>query len=126
MWPRVVQSLLPSPSLPSRVHHNTEPSTTPSTAPNSNTKPTSLQHFNTFKKITASNKNQPAAMAGSICHIAASVLLLAASILLLVASISAPVVNHIGILVVKLPEDAKGDEITFGTFGYCIEHGGDK
>ncbi|MBE3048378.1 hypothetical protein IMZ48_38920 [Candidatus Bathyarchaeota archaeon] len=66
------------------------------------------------------------AMAASICHIAASVLLLASTVLLIVASISAPVVNNIGILVVRLPDGAQGDEITFGTFGHCIENGGVK
>ena len=65
-------------------------------------------------------------MRAAVCHIPASILLLAATILLIVASISAPVVNHIGILVVKLPENAKGDELIFGTFGHCIEHGADK
>ena len=62
----------------------------------------------------------------SICHIPASLLLLAATIFLIVASISAPVVNHIGILVVELPENSRGNQIIFGTFGHCIEHGAEK
>lgn len=65
-------------------------------------------------------------MRAAACHIPASILLLAATILLIVASISAPVVNHIAILVVRLPEDASGEELIFGTFGHCVEHGADK
>ena len=61
-----------------------------------------------------------------ICHAPAAIALLAATVLLIIATISAPVVNHIGFVVVRLPEDARGDEIIFGTFGYCVEHGAEK
>lgn len=57
------------------------------------------------------------------CHILASVLLLAATILFIVASVSAPVVNSMGILVVRLPRDVQGDTVTFGSFGHCVENG---
>ena len=53
----------------------------------------------------------------------ASVLLLAAMILFIVASVSAPVVNSMGILVVRLPREVRGDTVTFGTFGHCVENG---
>lgn len=57
------------------------------------------------------------------CHIVASVLLLAATILFIVATVSAPVVNSMGILVVRLPREVRGDTVTFGTFGHCVENG---
>lgn len=65
-------------------------------------------------------------MRAAACHIPAAILLLAATILLIVASISAPVVNNIGMLVVRLPENARGNDLIFGTFGHCVEHGADK
>lgn len=72
-----------------------------------------------------SRKNiPPAAMARpGFCHVLASVLLLAATVLFIVASVSAPVVNGLGVLVVRLPREVRGDTVTFGTFGHCVENG---
>ncbi|OLN85632.1 putative membrane protein [Colletotrichum chlorophyti] len=61
------------------------------------------------------------AVTGFIHHFG-TFLLLAATVLLVVTSISAPVVNNISILTVKLGGSQSG-EITFGTFGYCIRGG---
>ncbi|KAF6824418.1 ph-response regulator [Colletotrichum musicola] len=58
------------------------------------------------------------AVTGFIHHFG-TFLLLAATVLLVVTSISSPVVNNISILNVKLGDASTGDEITFGTFGYC-------
>lgn len=67
----------------------------------------------------------PAAMARpGFCHVLASVLLLAATVLFIVASVSAPVVNGLGVLVVRLPREVRGDTVvTLGTFGHCVENG---
>lgn len=61
------------------------------------------------------------AVTGFIHHIG-TFLLLVATILLIITSISAPVVNDIGLLKVKL-SNATNDhysEVSFGTFGYCV------
>jgi hypothetical protein len=57
-----------------------------------------------------------------IVHHIGTFLLFAASILLLITTISAPVINDIGILKVKLTNGTAGHQsvVTFGTFGYCI------
>ena len=48
--------------------------------------------------------------------------LLSSAILLLVTSVSAPAVNDIAILKVKLTNktDIRHSSVTFGSFGYCI------
>lgn len=55
-------------------------------------------------------------------HHIGSFLLFSASILLLVTSISAPVVNHLSLLKVRLGNatEAHKTALTFGTFGYCL------
>lgn len=61
------------------------------------------------------------AITGFFHHIG-TFLLFAATILLIITSISAPVVNDIGLLKVKL-SNATNDhysEVSFGTFGYCV------
>ncbi|SPN97309.1 related to palI protein [Cephalotrichum gorgonifer] len=65
-------------------------------------------------------------MKTSICNIFGSALLLVAAILLIVASVSAPVVSTVSILTVVPPANATAGEITFGTFGHCVQYGGDK
>lgn len=52
-----------------------------------------------------------------IFHHMGTFLLLAATVLLLITTITAPVVNSISMLDVKL---ANGSTVSFGTFGYCI------
>ncbi|KAL2874325.1 hypothetical protein SGCOL_010496 [Colletotrichum sp. CLE4] len=59
------------------------------------------------------------AVTGFIHHFG-TFLLLVATILLVITSISAPVVHNISLLTVKLGDTSAGNEITFGTFGYCI------
>lgn len=59
------------------------------------------------------------AVTGFIHHFG-TFLLLVATVLLVITSISSPVVNNISILTVKLGDASAGNEITFGTFGYCI------
>ncbi|GKT49067.1 pH-response regulator protein palI/RIM9 [Colletotrichum spaethianum] len=59
------------------------------------------------------------AVTGFIHHFG-TFLLLAATILLVITSISAPVVHHISLLTVKLGESSAGNEIKFGTFGWCV------
>lgn len=59
------------------------------------------------------------AVTGFIHHFG-TFLLLTATVLLVVTSISAPVVHNISLLNVKLGDSSAGDEITFGTFGWCI------
>lgn len=61
------------------------------------------------------------AATGFIHHIG-TFLLLVATILLIVTSISAPVVNDIGLLRVKLSNATNEhySEVSFGTFGYCV------
>ena len=55
-------------------------------------------------------------------HHIGSFFLLAATVLLIVVSISAPVVNDIALLKVKLANatDDHHSALTFGTFGYCV------
>ncbi|KAK6216578.1 pH-response regulator [Colletotrichum tabaci] len=62
------------------------------------------------------------AVTGFIHHFG-TFLLLAATVLLVVTSISAPVVHNISLLTVKLGDSSAGDEITFGTFGWCVRGG---
>lgn len=57
---------------------------------------------------------------GRFIHHFGTFLLFAATILLVVVSISAPVVNNIALLRVDLADTIAGDEVTFGTFGYCV------
>lgn len=59
-----------------------------------------------------------------IVHHIGTFLLFAASILILITTISAPVVNDIGILKVKLTNGTDGHQsaVTFGTFGHCVLH----
>lgn len=66
-------------------------------------------------------------MAGFFHHIG-TFLLFCATIFLLITTISAPVINSIGLLTVNLPDGAKGSEVSFGTFGYCLQdaRGSDK
>ncbi|KAF0329124.1 pH-response regulator [Colletotrichum asianum] len=59
------------------------------------------------------------AVTGFIHHFG-TFLLLVATVLMVITSISSPVVNNISILTVKLGDASAGNEITFGTFGYCI------
>jgi len=64
-------------------------------------------------------------MKGNFCHMIGSFLLLIATILLIVTSITAPVVNKLGIITVDLGEDSRaGKEVSFGTFGWCVQDGG--
>lgn len=64
-------------------------------------------------------------MKANFCHMIGSFLLLVATILLIVTSITAPVVNSLAILTVDLGEDSPvGKEVSFGTFGWCIEDAG--
>ncbi|KAF7563458.1 hypothetical protein G7046_g659 [Stylonectria norvegica] len=57
---------------------------------------------------------------GRFVHHFGTFLLLAATVLLIIVDISAPVVNDISLLKVNLAASRKGDQVTFGTFGYCI------
>lgn len=54
-------------------------------------------------------------------HHIGTLLIFAATILLLITCISAPVVNDIGILKVKLDvfNDGHQSVVSFGSFGYC-------
>jgi hypothetical protein len=63
---------------------------------------------------------------GSFFHHIGTFLLLLAVAFLIVTDISAPVVNNIGLLTVNLPNSATGTEVSFGTFGYCIQDGNGK
>jgi uncharacterized membrane protein len=57
-------------------------------------------------------------------HHIGTFLLLAATAFLIVTTISAPVINNIGILTVDLRDGGnQGSEISFGTFGWCIQDG---
>lgn len=60
------------------------------------------------------------AVTGFFHHIG-TFLLLASTVLLIITTISAPVVNDIGMLTVKLSNatDEHHSKVTFGTFGYC-------
>lgn len=60
---------------------------------------------------------------GTFIHHIGTVLLLAATVLLVIASISAPVVNNISILHAEI---LGNNEISYGTFGYCIRGVGDE
>ncbi|KAI3535749.1 pH-response regulator [Colletotrichum abscissum] len=64
------------------------------------------------------------AVTGFIHHFG-TFLLLVATILLVITSISAPVVHNISLLTVNLGDTSAGNEITFGTFGYCVRGGSD-
>ncbi|KAJ6443187.1 pali-domain-containing protein [Purpureocillium lavendulum] len=56
---------------------------------------------------------------GTFVHHIGTLLLLVATVLLIVVDITAPVVNNISILRVDLGPTVVGNEVTFGTFGYC-------
>lgn len=61
------------------------------------------------------------AVTGFFHHIG-TFMLLVATVLLIITSITAPVVNDIGLMKVKL-SNATNDhysEVSFGTFGYCV------
>jgi hypothetical protein len=61
------------------------------------------------------------AVTGFFHHIG-TFLLLVATVLLIITSITAPVVNDLGLMKVKL-SNATNDhysEVSFGTFGYCV------
>ncbi|KAK8049208.1 pH-response regulator protein palI/RIM9 [Apiospora phragmitis] len=57
-------------------------------------------------------------------HHIGSFLLLAATVLLIVTCISAPVVNHLSVLKVRINDANEQDRgtIDFGTFGYCVDN----
>ncbi|KAF4455524.1 palI [Fusarium albosuccineum] len=58
---------------------------------------------------------------GRFIHHFGAFLLFAATVLLVVVDITAPVVNDIAILKIDLNSSgARGSEINFGTFGYCL------
>ncbi|KAK9782416.1 putative SUR7/PalI family-domain-containing protein [Seiridium cardinale] len=59
-------------------------------------------------------------------HHIGSFFLLAATVLLIVTSISAPVVHSLSVLKVILPQNNNqyNPDITFGTFGYCVQASG--
>jgi len=57
-------------------------------------------------------------------HHIGTFLLFAATIFLIITDISAPVADEIALLKVKLGSNANGDEVSFGTFGYCIINSG--
>lgn len=57
-------------------------------------------------------------------HHIGTFLLLLATVLLIITDISAPVVHDIGILKVDLGNSNNGNEVSFGTFGYCIINNG--
>ncbi|QSZ32839.1 hypothetical protein DSL72_002419 [Monilinia vaccinii-corymbosi] len=61
-------------------------------------------------------------MATGFLHHVGTFLLLLSAILLLITTISAPVINDIGILKVKLTGGAQhgNSVISFGSFGYCV------
>lgn len=61
-------------------------------------------------------------MATGFLHHIGTFLLFASSILLLITTISAPVINDIGIMKVKLTNgtDSHNSVVSFGTFGYCV------
>lgn len=64
-------------------------------------------------------------MATGFFHHVGTFLLFCATIFLLITTISAPVINNIGLLTVNLPDGSdKGSEVSFGTFGYCLQDGG--
>lgn len=61
------------------------------------------------------------AVTGFFHHIG-TFLLLVSTVLLIITSITAPVVNDLGLMKVKL-SNATNDhysEVSFGTFGYCV------
>lgn len=57
---------------------------------------------------------------GTAVHHVGTALLLISTVLLIVVSISSPVVNHLSLLKVELPNRLRGNEVTFGSFGYCL------
>ncbi|KAI9644230.1 hypothetical protein NHQ30_007585 [Ciborinia camelliae] len=61
-------------------------------------------------------------MATGFIHHIGTFLLFASAILLLITTISAPVINDIGILKVRLTNGTGGHHsvVSFGTFGYCV------
>ncbi|KAM4063932.1 SUR7/PalI family protein [Hirsutella rhossiliensis] len=56
---------------------------------------------------------------GTFVHHIGTVLLLVATALLIVVSVTAPAVNSLAILRVELGGGVQGNEVTFGSFGYC-------
>lgn len=62
-------------------------------------------------------------MRSNIFSILGAILLLIASVLLIVTSITAPVVNNMAIMTVDLPNGLRGEEVSFGTFGWCVQEG---
>jgi hypothetical protein len=63
------------------------------------------------------------ARTGFIHHIG-TFLLLAATVFLIITDIAAPVVDEIGLLKVQLGSGASADEVSFGTFGFCVINDG--
>lgn len=59
------------------------------------------------------------ARTGFLHHIG-SFMLLVATALIIVTNIAAPVVDDIGLLKVQLGSTSSADEVSFGTFGYCV------
>ncbi|QUC16059.1 uncharacterized protein UV8b_00300 [Ustilaginoidea virens] len=58
---------------------------------------------------------------GSFVHHIGTFFLFVAVVLLIVVDITAPVVNHLSIMKVDLGMNtASADQVTFGTFGYCV------
>lgn len=60
--------------------------------------------------------------ATGIFHHVGTFLIFAAAVLLLITTISAPVINDIAILKVKLTNSSsiRHSSVTFGTFGHCV------
>lgn len=56
---------------------------------------------------------------GTFVHHIGTLLLLVATALLIVVSVTAPAVNSLTILRVDLGGGIQGNEVTFGSFGYC-------
>jgi len=57
-------------------------------------------------------------------HHIGTFLLLAATVFLIITDISAPVVDDIGLLKVQIGGGNSGNELSFGTFGYCVVRDG--
>lgn len=57
-------------------------------------------------------------------HHIGTFLLLVATVLLIITDVSAPVVHDIGILKINLGNGDNGNQVSFGTFGFCIINDG--
>jgi hypothetical protein len=58
---------------------------------------------------------------GRFIHHIGTVLLFVSFVLLIVVTITAPVVNKLSMMTVDLGRNSAGaDQVTFGTFGYCL------